>query len=340
MPDCLAEVELLGVESELCRSKNRPTWWTGIEEPLELAAVGRMLQEAIAIRNRVCRRMRSLDSENAIDLRMDQEKLLEAIPGEPPAASSFSRFLNGNPPKRKGTHDYVAIAKTCFQLILLWNRTIEELPEPSKRIFNRMNDFFFKNLGLRTPDDDGLCFFDPRFQANALPCRSIEASAELRSLAFESKHRNAKCRVTRVSGGLRFPHFDGNGLTETGDATIECLQSGVKIGIVVPRNNISEAATSATHFAEYVRCHHQDAEHNLRLVELEPGATLDGEDGRRWGGEYLSRYLRWAFYERIEPKDTAILLTARSRRNGPFAFVPDEVELRDFSVWADGFVWQ
>jgi hypothetical protein len=187
---------------------------------------------------------------------------------------------------------------------------------------------------------DSRWFFDEEFKQETLKT-SREVVAELRSLAYAAKYCQGSCRIIRTSGKLRFAQMtqDMNEPEPSGRATIECLESGVKVFYLYPAcaagTNPTAAQQTAEEFDAFAKAQLVDkptAYENLRLVALDTIQSSVDSGKHRWAGEYLSPILRWAFYECHEPKGVSrTLIASRSRGAAEFCAAPDEAA--DFESW-------
>jgi hypothetical protein len=340
--------QLLELEATCCRARKRATWWqandkTPVRGPQ--GAIGRMLSDVLATRNKLVR-----------ERRLTQSQLRELVDSDI-VSSGFNEFLAGDPTGDEAVA--FAWGKTALVGILTGGREIQSIPEneednaewntSARKVCQRIVSFFFPRdkdrlilSGERIRDK--IWFFDDEFRLGCEnPRTSWEVAAELRSLAYYAK-RFHQCRIVRVSDTQRFPQINAEGaLDRTGEATIECLKNGVSVVYVfAKRKDGSPAEASFERFRQFAverLAEVPEALNNLQCVELGLDQRAKTANSNIFVGAYFNPSLRWALYEHRDGDELDnVLIVSRRTEHGSSAFTPATKEVTDFTEWVAAFV--
>jgi hypothetical protein len=345
MQAAISPAQLLRLEAELCRARNRSIWWSGVSR--DAGAVGQMINQFLAER----RSAAQVEGAGFEDLR--QTRLLELLhKGEyrlaiPPA--TFSEFLSGKP-SAGGKHDWFDVAPVLLRYILAGT---QQLQGPHAELVERICRFFFPPgfaPGEIEADRNHTWFFHPRLRRLASPATSAEATAELRAMIYYCSHVKPQGSglIVRTSGKKQFMQVEDGDLTTSGQVSIECLRAGVHVVFVYPKSKRgSDAAKTAVHFQTLASELLEDdagAMARLHLLALEPGDVrkIPGQNEEIWAGEYLSRTLRFLFHRCDIPSGSAswsTLSVARSQKWGLCGFQTDDDDVQAFETWCRTFVY-
>lgn len=333
--------QLEELEVDLCRSKHRPGWWATAGGDFR-AAIGRMLGSAISTHQRIA--PESVKNEGrpnnhpitATDIWKEMRDAGQACPD----VKIFRRFVDGTLPKRPDNQPFYLIAKQALEIILLGSSTLRNNSPECAAASNRIISFFFNRVPNVPVDGvQEVSYWDSAFSDRSQPARAIEVNTELRNLIF-LQSRGIPCRITRVSGSRRFPHFENEQLSDIGNLTIQALKAGVQVRLVYPKGaDESLAHISAKGFEDHVKatCSKEVAK-RVRCVDLAPGQVIINGQESRWSGEYLNKTLRWALYQDLRPVNAESVLTV-ARPGMQIGFYPSAVELADFDTWCKLMVW-
>ena len=345
MATMLPAAFLRQLEAELCRSKHRSAWWTGAET--DAGAVGRMTCRFLDCRNQT-QWVRAKHGE------LSQTRLLEKLEnvGHVLSSATLSNYLNGKA-NTGGNRDWYAVAPAMLRLVLQGTRDVAQ-GEQSKLV-DRIVEFFFPKgfkPGNVEVDRNKAWYFHPKLKRLDMPATTEEAVAEIRAIAFycgpEAATRG-RATIVRTSGQKRFLQLDGRGqLTSSGLATLDALRAGVDVAFVFPDLvEPTDAERSARHFYRIAQRRLDPvALGHLQLAPVKPGDLRPGDAGATWGGEYLSRTLRYV-YHRCEPdvapgsatsgahrwEPWSTLLVSRDPQWGPCAYQTDDQDVAAFEQW-------
>ncbi len=376
----LDEAMLLKLEAESCRAAKRTYFWLkGAKEVSICGALGQMINYFRKKRNAILKdseltQEQLWDCVLAATREQPQMEDREVPPGE---YNRFRNFLNGRPAKSDELSDWLSNARQSLDLVLrgnmqgaIWGEeALDEKEQLVRReaaavVAKRISGFFFPRpndqLSFSGPIDshlDSTWLFHEELRHYPHPCTANEVCGELRSLAYDSM-RGAACKITRVSGGPRFPQLEQDGkLSSTGLATIDAMRAGVRVTYVYPKLPKGCAATEAEQSAkrfQYLVKEESKANPLRReavdklLVAVDPTSSDDSDGVRRWAGQYLSPITLFVHYERQLPESTFhdrareeyLFIVMHPSKMGMRLVSLDNHDRSDFLAWARAFVFE
>ena len=324
VPEYKSHVEWL--RFNFLRAAHREKYWINHDVKIsKQGALGRFVRSVLDEKVRLGTKRHSGAKED----KLSQKALLNQfnqVEGKNIDPSAFNKFLNGKP---TGAQNWYSIVPSLLTELLLFGDNSSSMLRSST--LNEITSLFGENEE---------CFFNPLFRDRYAVSTVTECVTELLYVAHCSAN-GARCRLIRTSGRDRFLQVNTplDALTKTGEATLECLASGVECYFLFPKfSGNNRAKSSAIFFEETaVKCKDQNEE-LIYMLEIPLGYSFSSSKSEgRWPQEFLSKLFRWSGFEikHTNEEIERLLIVNRKAKHGLNPFIPDKSETELFFEWAE-----